>query len=270
MTIVEAIKAVLSDSPQGLSVEEIFDRIIARGLYSFKAAEPKHVVRSLIRRHCVGLNFPTASPVKYFKEVGESSYAIESLDGVRAERVQSAALSLPEDKLPEEAVAEAHKAHFVAVRNDLKQRILQAHPTFFEQLVIRLLIKMGYGGSDPERGIHTGGPGDAGIDGTIFEDKLGLERIHLQAKRYAVDRPVKRSEIQNFAGALNKVRKGVFISTSFFDKRAVAFANSHEKMIALIDGDMLCDLMIAHGVGIDVAQTYSIYRVDNDYFGSAE
>jgi restriction system protein len=129
---------------------------------------------------------------------------------------------------------------------------------------------MGYGGSNPERGIHTGGPNDAGIDGTIFEDRLGLERIHIQAKRYASDRPVKRPEIQKFAGALNRIRKGVFITTSSFDRRAIDFAASHEKTIALIDGDMLCQLMIAHGVGVEIVQSYPVFRVDGDYFGGTE
>jgi restriction system protein len=270
MTIVEAIKEVLGASAEALTVDEIYNKIITAKLYGFKAAEPKSVVRSLLRRHCIGLSFATASPVKYFKLVNGERYAIESLEGVRAEKPLKTESISGRDKLPEETIGEAHEQHLAFTRNQLRQKILQSHFSFFEVLVIDLLIKMGYGGSDPKRGIHTGGPGDGGIDGIIYEDKLGLEKIHLQAKLYALDRAVGRREVQQFAGALNKVRKGIFITTSSFNKNARVFAESHEKAITLIDGDTLCDLMISHGVGIQTVERYSIYKVDNDYFSTGD
>jgi restriction endonuclease Mrr len=94
------------------------------------------------------------------------------------------------------------------------------------------------------------GPDDAGIDGIIKEDKLGLDQIYIQAKRWALEREVKRNEVQRFAGAMNRVKKGVFLTTAKFGERAQEFAKSHEKTISLIDGDALCDLMIIHGVGV--------------------
>jgi restriction system protein len=135
-------------------------------------------------------------------------------------------------------------------------------------LVIELLLRMGYGGNDPTLGIHTGGPGDGGIGGIIKEDKLGLEQIYIQAKRYSLDREVKRTDIQRFAGAMNKIKKGVFITTASFAANASEFARTHEKTISLIDGDLLCDLMITNGVGVSRVRvkSYDVLRIDSDYF----
>lgn len=268
MTIVESIKEVLQESPDALSVDDVYSRIVSRGLYAFKAAEPKSVVRSQLRRHCFGLDFPTASPVKFFRLVGEDRYAIESLEGVKAPITTAA--HKPSGRIPEEAIDDSHKEHLVALRQELKDKILQNHPAFFERLVIELLIRMGYGGSDPTLGIHTGGPGDGGVDGIIKEDKLGLDQIYIQAKRYALDREVKRTEVQRFAGAMNKIKKGVFITTATFANNAKEFASSHEKTISLIDGNLLSDLMIMHGVGVSEVKTYRVLRVDNDYFSTNE
>ena len=175
MTIPEAIKAVLKDTTDGLSVEEVYLRILERRLYNFKAADPKAVVRSAVRRHCLGLDFPAASPVKYFRLVGNDRYALESEDGVGTFTLPAGEKGT--GRLPEEAIDDAHKEHLSSLRQELKEKILQNHPAFFERLVIELLIRMGYGGSDPKLGIHTGGPGDGGIDGIIKEDKLGLGRF---------------------------------------------------------------------------------------------
>ena len=264
ITIVDGIKAVLRDSAEPLPVDEIYARIVAQNLYSFKAVEPKGVVRGQLRRHCLGLKFPTASPVKYFRLCGEDKYALESEDGVRTDPGVSAPKRAGE--IPEEVIEDAHKEHLDGLRQKLKEKILENHFAFFERLVIELLIKMGYGGSDPSLGIHTGGPGDGGIDGIIKEDKLGLGKIYIQAKRYALEREVKRPEVQRFAGAMNKVKKGVFITTAKYAESATEFAADHEKAISLIDGDLLCDLMIMHGVGVSEVKTYKVFQVDNDYF----
>jgi restriction system protein len=267
ITIAEAIKEVLGDV-EALTSDEIYNRIVARQLYPFKAADPKGVVRGTLRRHTLGLDFPTASPVKYFRLVGEDKYALESAAGMRTSATPEA--SKRDASIPEEVIDNAHKLHLVALRQNLKEKILQNHPAFFERLVIELLLRMGYGGSDPTLGIHTGGPGDGGIDGIIKEDKLGLEQIYIQAKRYALDREVRRTEVQRFAGAMNKVKKGVFITTAKFADNARDFAKGHEKTISLIDGDLLSDLMIMHGVGVSDVKTYRILRVDKDYFSASD
>jgi restriction system protein len=179
---------------------------------------------------------------------------------------QAGDLLSPTERTAEETINDAYRDHLALLQQQLKQRILENHPAFFERLVIELLIRMGYGGSDPNLGIHTGGPDDGGIDGIINEDKLGLEKLYIQAKRWAPDREVKRTEIQKFAGAMNRVKKGVFITTAKFSARAIECVNSHEKTISLIDGDMLSDLMIRHGVGVVEVKILKLLRVDSDYF----
>ena len=266
MTIVKAIAEVLRGDTDPQTVEEIFNRIVSKSLYAFKAADPKSVVRSQLRRHCVGLDFPTASPVKYFRLVDGDRYALESEAGVRTVRPKKPAQR--SELLPEELIEDAHDQHVAGLRQALKNKILENHPAFFERLVIELLIKMGYGGSDPTLGIHTGGPGDGGIDGIINEDRLGLEKIYIQAKRYAFDREVKPGEVRGFAGAMNKAKKGVFITTGLFAKSALSVAASHKKNISLIDGDQLCNLMISYGVGVSEVKTYRVLKVDNDYFST--
>lgn len=267
ITIVAAIKEVLAGGTQ-LTAEEVYDKIIERKLYAFGAADPKAVVRGQLRKHTVGLDFASASPVKYFRLVGEDRYALESAAGVRPSR--AAVSSQRTGRLPEEVIGDAHKEHLAALRQALKAKILENHPVFFEHLVIELLIKMGYGGGDPNLGIHTGKPGDGGIDGFIKEDQLGLGKIYIQAKRYHPDRKVSEEEVRSFIGAMNRVRKGVFITTARFSAATRKFAEGHEKSISLIDGDLLCDLMIRHGLGVTLLETYSVLRVDNDYFSQDE
>ncbi len=266
MTIVEAAKTVLKDADGALTADEVYNRIVARGLYVFGAVKPIDVVGAQLRRHCVGLDFPTASPVKFFRRAGRGKYTLASVEGVATSSPM--AFGKESDETPEEAIEDSYKNHLLRLRQELKEKILQNHPAFFERLVIDLLIRMGYGGSDPKLGVHTGGPGDGGVDGIIKEDKLGLEKIYIQAKRYALDREVKRTEVQRFAGAMNKVKKGVFITTAIFAKNAREFAKGHEKTISLIDGDLLCDLMISHGVGVSEVKIYKLLRVDGDYFAA--
>jgi restriction system protein len=268
MTIVEAIQDVLRNAVEPLAIDQIYSEIVSRKSYAFKAVDPKSVVRSQLRRHCLGLDFPSASPVKYFRIHGEDRYELASLEGVRPGGPTTEAAKT--GRIPEEVIEEAHKDHLRHLRQELKERILQNHPAFFERLVIELLLRMGYGGSDPALGIHTGGPGDGGIDGIIKEDKLGLDQIYIQAKRYSLEREVKRTEVQRFAGAMNKIKKGVFITTARFAPNALDFVRIHEKTIGLIDGDLLCDLMIAHGVGVSEVKAYRVLRIDSDYFAASE
>jgi restriction system protein len=266
VTIVSAIKQVLTPHPEGMSVDEIYEQITKQSLYTFPAAEPKSVVRSMLRRHCVGLDFASASPVKYFRLISSSKYALASEEGIRAEPLEKKVFTKSVDTLPEELIELAHQDHLQGIRRDLRQKILESHPSFFETLVLDLLSRMGYGAGDAERLKHTGGPRDGGVDGHIYEDKLGLEKIYIQTKRYKIGRPVSPSEIRDFLGSLNKVRKGIFITTSDFTKESVKTARDHEKSVVLINGDTLCSLMIKHGVGVDVIKNYNVFRVDSDYF----
>jgi restriction system protein len=159
---------------------------------------------------------------------------------------------------------------FLRIRADLKSelmdRVKRATPQFFEQLVVDLLLQMGYGTSTIDGGFVTGKTGDGGIDGIIHEDKLGLERIYIQAKHW--ENAVGSQELQKFAGALQamKARKGVFITTSAFSKPAYEFVDQIDTRIVLIDGNQLTDLMIDHNVGVSLKTRIEMKKIDLDYF----
>lgn len=167
---------------------------------------------------------------------------------------------------PEEALEEAYDRLRRGLESELLQRVMGASPAFFERLVIDLLVKMGYGGSFRDAGQAIGKSGDGGIDGIIKEDRLGLDVIYIQAKRW--EGPVGRPEIQKFAGALqgHRARKGVFMTTSTFSKDAYEFVERIDSKIVLIDGAKLTRFMVDSGVGVSLETSYEIQRVDSDYF----
>jgi restriction system protein len=146
------------------------------------------------------------------------------------------------------------------------ERVRQVTPKFFEELVVDLLVAMGYGGSREDAAAVVGRSGDEGIDGIIKEDRLGLDAIYVQAKRWKDS--VGRPDIQRFAGALQgqRARKGVFITTSSFTPEAKAYVTNLQSTIVLIDGKELAELMIDHGVGVSEAATFKVLRLDEDYF----
>jgi len=168
---------------------------------------------------------------------------------------------------PEELLEGSYQNLRLTLAQDLLERIKQCSPQFFEQLVVELLVAMGYGGSRNDAGQAVGQSGDGGIDGIIKEDKLGLDIIYIQAKRWeaAVGRPI----VQAFAGSLEgqRARKGVLITTSQFTSEAKEYVNRIEKKIILIDGQELAQLMIDHDVGVADVATYLVKKVDIDYFG---
>ena len=170
------------------------------------------------------------------------------------------------DVNPEELFESAYKDLQETLASELLDTIKGCSSEFFEQLVIDVLITMGYGGSRKEAGQAMGCSGDGGIDGIIKEDKLGLDIIYLQAKRWEGN--VGRPEIQKFAGALQgqRARKGIFITTSTYSKEARDFVQSIDNKIILIDGHQLAELMITHNVGVSTEAVYEVKRIDSDYF----
>jgi restriction system protein len=170
------------------------------------------------------------------------------------------------DQTPEESLEYAYQK----LRSELSKEVLDivktCSPAFFEKLVIDLLIKMGYGGSRKDAGQAMGKSGDGGVDGIIKEDKLGLDIIYLQAKRWENAVPVK--EIRDFTGALasKKAKKGIFITTSTFPNSVYEFVGQVEYKIILIDGECLADLMIENNVGLSIVNTYQVKAIDSDYF----
>jgi restriction system protein len=170
-------------------------------------------------------------------------------------------------KTPDEQLSEAHAQLRAQVIDELRQRVASASPSFFEDLVVKLLVAMGYGGNFKDASQRVGRSGDGGIDGIVKEDRLGLDVIYVQAKRW--QGVVGRPEIQKFAGALlgQKARKGVFITTSEFSRDALDYAASLDAKIVLIDGRQLAEYMVEARVGVAVRQVYETFRVDEDFFG---
>lgn len=170
------------------------------------------------------------------------------------------------EQTPEESLEFAHQKLRQNLAQDLIEKIKSCSPAFFERLVIDLLIKMGYGGSRKDAGEAIGKSGDGGIDGIIKEDKLGLDIIYIQAKRWENQVPVK--EIRDFAGSLlgKKAKKGIFITTSAFPESAYKFVEGIEHKIILIDGARLAELMIEHNIGTSTQNIYEVKKVDSDYF----
>ena len=167
---------------------------------------------------------------------------------------------------PEETFEKAYIEMRGGLADEVLTQLLDNSPEFFEQLVVKLLVKMGYGGSIKDAGRAMGRSGDEGIDGIIKEDKLGLDVIYIQAKRWQGS--VGRPEIQKFVGALHgqRAKKGVFITTGTFTKDAENYVSTIDPKVVLIDGSRLVDLMINYNLGVSIADTYEIKKIDSDFF----
>jgi restriction system protein len=171
-----------------------------------------------------------------------------------------------EEKTPEELLEDGYLRLKDELASELLQAVKECSPSFFENLVVDLLVSMGYGGTRQDAGKAIGGTADGGVDGIIKEDRLGLDVIYLQAKRW--EGTVGRPEIQKFAGALQgqRARKGVFITTSSFTKDALEYAERIDSKLILIDGEQLSQLMIDYDIGVTPIASYHLKRIDSDYF----
>jgi len=172
------------------------------------------------------------------------------------------------DITPEEQIDAAYGVLHAALKADLLQRILAQSPAFFERVIVELLVSMGYGGSHDQAALQLGKSGDGGVDGVIDEDRLGLDRIYVQAKRYVAHVGVGRPEIQGFVGSLVGLgaNKGVFVTTSSFSSPAIEYARHLPQRVILIDGERLAELMVEYGVGVRVSRTVAVKRLDEDFF----
>jgi restriction system protein len=169
---------------------------------------------------------------------------------------------------PEEQIEASYQAVVAALRADLLDRIGQNSPAFFEGLIVDLLVAMGYGGSHKSAAAQLGRSGDGGVDGVVNEDRLGLDRVYVQAKRYAATNSIGRPDVQAFVGSLVGLgaTKGVFVTTSTFSPQARDFVKHLSQRVILIDGRQLADLMIEHGVGVRVSRAIEFKRLDEDFF----
>ncbi|WP_306966789.1 restriction endonuclease [Agrobacterium tumefaciens] len=200
-----------------------------------------------------------------FREFYRNEGATGDENGIPAKPVQDASTRTT----PEEQIDVAHASMQAALRDELLQRMLSNSPAFFEQLIVDLLVAMGYGGSHKDAAAQLGRSGDGGVDGIVNEDRLGLDRIYVQAKRYAPGNAVGRPDVNGFVGSLVGLgaTKGVFVTTSTFSQPARDYVRHLAQRIILIDGQELADLMIEHGVGVRSYRTVEFKRLDEDFFG---
>jgi len=221
-----------------------FFKITKRGLEALKQNPPEINVKFL-EQYSEFIEFREIR-----KEKGKMSHEIEET----------------EKQSPEDLLVYGYQKIRQELADELLAQIKSCSPEFFERLVIELLVKMGYGGSRKDAGKAIGKTGDEGIDGIIKEDKLGLDIIYIQAKRW--ENMVSRPEIQKFAGALqgHRAKKGIFITTSSFSKEALDFVSKIDSKIVLIDGEHLAQLMIDHDIGVSKIASYDIKEIDTDYF----
>ncbi|OQA31216.1 MAG: Mrr restriction system protein [Betaproteobacteria bacterium ADurb.Bin341] len=206
---------------------------------------------------------PTAINLRFLYRFPEYQ-SFRAIHRQRAEESEDAETN--QGGTPEEALESAHAKTQENLAADLLQRLMACSSQFFERLVVEVIVKMGYGGSRHDAGKAIGKSGDGGIDGIIKEDKLGLDAIYIQAKRWA--NTVGRPEIQKFVGALTgqRAKKGLFITTSDFTADAKTYALQIDTKIVLIDGEMLAQLMIDYNVGVSTIATYELKKIDTDYF----
>ncbi|HXG29424.1 MAG TPA: restriction endonuclease [Nevskiales bacterium] len=238
-------KAGLLDNPK-----RGYFQITARGHELLKAPPERITIKYLDR-------YPE------FKEFWDKYRSKKEID----DESQPAEAEVAPGSTPHEALENAYERLRSEIAAELLQTLKGADPSLFENIVVELLVKMGYGGSRKDAGKAIGRSGDEGIDGVIKEDHLGLDSIYIQAKRW--DNTVGRPEIQKFAGALQgqRARKGIFITTSEFTREAQEYVSRIDTKIVLIDGKALARLMIDFGVGVTSVATYEVKKIDSDYFG---
>lgn len=215
-------------------------------------------------------NPPQKITIKYLSQFPEFQLfrkARESENGETEE--QLAYLSHDSSLTPDETIRKAHALLEQELADDLLAKIRSGTPAFFENLVVRLLFAMGYGGSVSEiNKALVGGSGDGGVDGVIDQDKLGLDRIYVQAKRYADGNTVGPAAIREFFGSLDrfKATKGLFVTASTYTTSAQETAAALSKRIVLVNGNQLTRLMIRHNVGCRVEETIDIKKIDEEFF----
>ena len=252
-------------------VQEVFTNRVAWAKSHLKKAgllaNPKRGVYQITARgRDVLADPPTAINLRFLYRFPEYK-AFRALHRQRAEEPEEAEAN--HIGTPEEALETAHAKTQENLAADLLQQLKACSPHFFERLVVEVIVKMGYGGSRHDAGRAIGKSGDGGIDGIIKEDKLGLDAIYIQAKRW--QGTVGRPEIQKFVGALHgqRARKGVFMTTSGFSPDARDYVSHIDVKVVLLDGMQIANLMIDTGVGVTPVATYVVKRLDSDYFEEA-
>lgn len=248
--------------------QRVFDnRVGWARTYMKKAGLLESTARGKIRITQRGLDVLKENPpridVKFLSQFEEFVLFRTAARGVGGEKE---GITKEEPATLEETLESSHATLMSLLGSDLLDRLRKGSPTFFERVVVDLLVKMGYGGSLKDAGKVIGRSGDEGVDGVINEDKLGLDVVYIQAKRW--QNPVGKDIIQRFVGSLEgfKAKKGVLITTSEFRNDAAEYVKRLEKRIVLIDGPTLATLMVEHDVGVTEVATYPVKKIDLDYF----
>lgn len=252
---------------------KIFSRLGWSRTYMAKAGLLETVSRGKFRITGRGLALLKTQPLKIDVNVlNQYPEFVEFRTGTvqaksNSEAVNEADLSTAQ-QTPQELLESSYQTLHRQIADDLLDKISKASARFFEKLVVDLLVAMGYGGSRKDAGRAIGKSGDDGIDGIIKEDRLGLDAVYVQAKKWKATATVGRPDVQSFAGSLegHRARKGVFITTSKFSAEAKDYVNRIEKKIILIDGEQLANLSIEFGIGVEPVITYKVQRIDADYF----
>lgn len=229
-------------------------QITAEGIRLLEDERPTRIDGRFLQR------YPGYIEFKKTRHVGKPASGIE--DGSSA----ASTIEPAADQTPEEAIDSAYRDLRAALADEVLERVRSCSPQFFERLVVELLVAMGYGGSLADAGKAVGRTGDEGIDGIIKEDKLGLDVVCIQAKRW--ENTVGRPQVQAFAGSMegHRAKKGVMLTTSTFSNEAHDYISRIERKIILISGQQLAELMIDHGVGTSISRSYEVRRIDSDYF----
>ncbi|MBN1279368.1 MAG: restriction endonuclease [Chlorobiaceae bacterium] len=245
--------------------QRVFDNRVAWARAHMKMAllieNPRRGIFRITRRGKFILEqSPPSIDLKFLRQFSEY------VDAREKPKSDASTVTAEEAQTPEEQIEQAYETLRENLAGELLQQLKSASPSFFEKVVVDVLVRMGYGGSLKDAGQAIGRSGDEGIDGVINEDRLGLDSIYIQAKRW--EGTVSRPEIQKFAGALQGKRatKGVFITTSDFSEGSRDFASNISSKIILIDGNQLADLMIEYGVGVSTIVTYELKKLDSDFF----
>lgn len=236
--------------------------------YLKKAGLLESPKRGYLRITPIGLKLLAANPRSVDNTTLERYESFRQFKSLKKSKPEEPASPFDFDSnyTPEDALSAAYEQLRVSIEDEVLSTVKSNSPAFFERAVVDLLVKMGYGGNRQDAARAVGKSGDEGIDGIINEDKLGLDVIYIQAKRW--ENTVGRPEIQKFAGALQgkRAKKGIFITTSNFSKEALDYASNIDSRIILIDGTRLATLMVDHNVGVSISGCYEIKEIDSDYF----
>jgi restriction system protein len=212
------------------------------------------------------LENPNVIDRKYLEQIdGFSTFLQKKTDGSKPV-ISEDTRAIDSVETPEEKLESAYQSIRESLATEVLEKVKECSPEFFERLVVDLLVRMGYGGSRREAGEAIGRTGDEGIDGIIKEDRLGLDILYIQAKRW--QSVVGRPEVQKFAGALQgqRARKGIFITSSDFTRDALEYVKNIDSKIILIDGTRLAELMMDYNVGVTTEAAYELKRIDSDYY----